>query len=63
MVCPQASVSRLTYVSEQESSCPTTASDPGLEGHKVGSISVASSVRLMALKSMIVGVRLKFRPV
>jgi len=34
LVCPQASVSRLTYVSEQESSCPTTASDHGLEGCK-----------------------------
>ncbi|XP_048077553.1 centrosomal protein of 192 kDa isoform X1 [Ursus arctos] len=34
LVCPQASVSRLTYVSEQESSCPTTASDLGPEGRK-----------------------------
>uniref|UniRef100_G1MHB9 Centrosomal protein 192 n=1 Tax=Ailuropoda melanoleuca TaxID=9646 RepID=G1MHB9_AILME len=34
LVCPQASVSRLTYVSEQESSCPATASDLGPEGRK-----------------------------
>ncbi|KAM8784129.1 centrosomal protein of 192 kDa [Rhynchonycteris naso] len=34
LICPQASVSRLTYVSEQESTCPTLASDHGLEGHK-----------------------------
>ncbi|XP_058412722.1 centrosomal protein of 192 kDa isoform X5 [Diceros bicornis minor] len=34
LMCPQAGVSRLTYVSEQESACPTTASDHGLEDHK-----------------------------
>ncbi|XP_066102895.1 centrosomal protein of 192 kDa isoform X2 [Saccopteryx bilineata] len=34
LICPQASLSRLTYVSEQESTCPTMASDHGLEGHK-----------------------------
>lgn len=55
-------MSRLTYVSEQDSSCPTAASDPGVEGHKVGSISVISLVRLMALKLVVVGVRLKLRP-
>ncbi|KAK1337628.1 hypothetical protein QTO34_002261 [Cnephaeus nilssonii] len=31
LMCPEASVSRLTYVSEQESTCPTMASDHGLE--------------------------------
>lgn len=34
LMCPQASVSRLTYVSEQESTCPTMTSDHGLEDHK-----------------------------
>ncbi|EPQ08212.1 Centrosomal protein of 192 kDa [Myotis brandtii] len=34
LMCPQASVSRLTYVSEQESTCPTMASDHGLEDCK-----------------------------
>ncbi|XP_016052781.1 PREDICTED: centrosomal protein of 192 kDa isoform X2 [Miniopterus natalensis] len=34
LMCPQASVSRLTYVSEQESTCPTTTSDHGLEDRK-----------------------------
>ncbi|XP_006763354.1 PREDICTED: centrosomal protein of 192 kDa [Myotis davidii] len=34
LMCPQASVSRLTYVSEHESTCPTMASDHGLEDCK-----------------------------
>ncbi|XP_054579618.1 centrosomal protein of 192 kDa [Eptesicus fuscus] len=34
LMCPEASVSRLTYVSEQESTCPTMASDHGLEDCK-----------------------------
>ncbi|XP_045430678.1 centrosomal protein of 192 kDa isoform X2 [Pipistrellus kuhlii] len=34
LMCPEASLSRLTYVSEQESTCPTTASDHGLEDCK-----------------------------
>ncbi|XP_036177012.1 centrosomal protein of 192 kDa isoform X7 [Myotis myotis] len=34
LMCPQASVSRLTYVSEQESTCLTMASDHGLEDCK-----------------------------
>ncbi|XP_070276806.1 centrosomal protein of 192 kDa isoform X2 [Myotis yumanensis] len=34
LMCPQASVSGLTYVSEQESTCPTMASDHGLEDCK-----------------------------
>ncbi|KAM5304920.1 centrosomal protein of 192 kDa isoform 3-T3 [Glossophaga mutica] len=34
LMCPQASVSRLTYMSEQESTCPTTASDHVLEDCK-----------------------------
>ncbi|EPY79362.1 hypothetical protein CB1_000932083 [Camelus ferus] len=36
LTCPQASVTRLTYVSEPErSTCPSMASERGLEGHKV----------------------------
>nr|XP_031295113.1 centrosomal protein of 192 kDa isoform X1 [Camelus dromedarius] len=35
LTCPQASVTRLTYVSEPErSTCPSMASERGLEGHK-----------------------------
>ncbi|XP_024435919.2 centrosomal protein of 192 kDa isoform X2 [Desmodus rotundus] len=34
LMSPQASVSRLTYMSEQESTCPTTASDHVLEDCK-----------------------------
>ncbi|XP_047647424.1 centrosomal protein of 192 kDa [Phacochoerus africanus] len=34
LMCPQSSVSRLTYVSERDSSWPTTASDRGLEDRK-----------------------------
>ncbi|CAK6447819.1 unnamed protein product [Pipistrellus nathusii] len=34
LMCPEASMSRLTYVSEQESTCPTMASDHGLEDYK-----------------------------
>ncbi|XP_036923535.1 centrosomal protein of 192 kDa [Sturnira hondurensis] len=34
LMCPQANVSRLTYVSEQESTCPTTASGHVLEDCK-----------------------------
>ncbi|XP_057555757.1 centrosomal protein of 192 kDa isoform X3 [Hippopotamus amphibius kiboko] len=34
LTCPQASVSRLTYVSERESTCRATASDCGLEDCK-----------------------------
>lgn len=50
LMCPQASVSRLTYVSEQESTCPTMTSDHGLEDHKVGSSFFISLVRLLAPK-------------
>ncbi|XP_045880017.1 centrosomal protein of 192 kDa isoform X3 [Meles meles] len=48
MVCPQVSVSRLTYVSEQDSSCPTAASDPGLEGHKSDVTSELSATIIQA---------------
>ncbi|XP_032731711.1 centrosomal protein of 192 kDa isoform X4 [Lontra canadensis] len=48
MVCPQASVSRLTYVSEQDSPCPTAASDPGLEGHKSDVTSELSATIIQA---------------
>ncbi|XP_077755998.1 centrosomal protein of 192 kDa isoform X8 [Canis aureus] len=48
LVCPQASVSRLTYVSEQESTCPTTASDHGLEDRKSDVTSELSSTIIQA---------------
>ncbi|XP_044099598.1 centrosomal protein of 192 kDa isoform X1 [Neovison vison] len=48
MVCPQASMSRLTYVSEQDSSCPTAASDPGVEGHKSDVTSELSATIIQA---------------
>lgn len=38
LMYPQSSVSRLTYVSERDSSWPTTASDRGLEDRKVGTL-------------------------
>nr|XP_055179516.1 centrosomal protein of 192 kDa isoform X7 [Nyctereutes procyonoides] len=48
LVCPQASVSRLTYVSEQESTCPTTASDHGLEDRKSDVTSELTSTIIQA---------------
>ncbi|XP_072590946.1 centrosomal protein of 192 kDa isoform X9 [Vulpes vulpes] len=48
LVCPPASVSRLTYVSEQESTCPTTASDHGLEDRKSDVTSELSSTIIQA---------------
>jgi centrosomal protein CEP192 len=36
LVCSRADISRLTYVSEQESACPTTTADDVPENHKVG---------------------------
>ncbi|XP_059975534.1 centrosomal protein of 192 kDa isoform X12 [Mesoplodon densirostris] len=34
LTCPQASISRLTYMSERESTCPAMASDRGLKDHQ-----------------------------
>ncbi|KAF6302751.1 centrosomal protein 192 [Rhinolophus ferrumequinum] len=48
LMCPQASVSRLTYVSEQESTCSTTASDPGPEDRKSDIISELSTTIIRA---------------
>ncbi|XP_029777150.1 centrosomal protein of 192 kDa isoform X4 [Suricata suricatta] len=48
LVCPQASVSRLTYVSEQESTCPTPASDHGLEDRKSDVTSELSTTIIQA---------------
>ncbi|KAF0874655.1 CE192 protein, partial [Crocuta crocuta] len=48
LVCPQASVSRLTYMSEQESTCPTLASDHGLEDRKTDVTSELSTTIIRA---------------
>uniref|UniRef100_A0A667H459 Centrosomal protein 192 n=1 Tax=Lynx canadensis TaxID=61383 RepID=A0A667H459_LYNCA len=48
LVCPQASVSRLTYVSEQESTCPTLASDHCLEDCKSDVTSELSTTIIQA---------------
>ncbi|KAM5219037.1 centrosomal protein of 192 kDa isoform 2-T2 [Hipposideros larvatus] len=48
LMCSQASMSRLTYVSEQESTCSTTASDHGLEEHKSDGTSKLSTTIIRA---------------
>ncbi|XP_024900663.1 centrosomal protein of 192 kDa isoform X13 [Pteropus alecto] len=48
LMCPQAGLSRLTYVSEQGSTCPTTALDYGPEDHKSDIISELSTTIIRA---------------
>ncbi|XP_076992167.1 centrosomal protein of 192 kDa isoform X2 [Tamandua tetradactyla] len=48
LVCARASVSRLTYVSQNESTCPTMASDCGLEDFKSDITSELSTTIIQA---------------
>nr|XP_058895836.1 centrosomal protein of 192 kDa isoform X4 [Kogia breviceps] len=48
LTCPQASISRLTYMSEQESTCPATASDRGLKDHQSDVTSALSTTIIQA---------------
>ncbi|XP_026944430.1 centrosomal protein of 192 kDa isoform X1 [Sagmatias obliquidens] len=48
LTSPQASISRLTYMSEQESTCPATASDRGLKDHQSDVPSTLSTTIIQA---------------
>ncbi|KAJ8776693.1 hypothetical protein J1605_015282 [Eschrichtius robustus] len=48
LTCPQASISRLTYMSERESTCPAMASDRGLKDHQSDVTSALSTTIIQA---------------